>query len=511
MQRLSRLMRTLYALALVPLVTGCHFDKLFSGGNPDPPLSHGTPVGLVFNSGPGPAHAGQPLNPINVAVVDSTGTPVAGADSLITMALGSSPAGATLSGTDTAHAANGVATFRDLRIDQPGTGYTLMASGAGLGTKTSDPFEVMPPPPTTGSVTVTTATTGVSLDLNGYTVTVTPGTSQPIGVSDSVTFSGLAPGSHTVALSGVAANCSVSGGNSRSVTVSVGDTTRVAFAVSCTAPPPTTGDLTVTTTTGGTGSDPNGYTLSVDGATQPIAMNDTRTITGLVAGNHSVGLSDVASNCVVSGQNPRTVNVPAGSATQTNFAITCTAPANLPPTAAFTPSCNFLDCSFTSTSSDPDGVITSQQWNFGDNTTGSGASPSHHYALAGTYKVTLTVTDDRGASTAVSNDVVVTAPPVFNQPPVVTAGGDQNVLVGLLFTLSGASFSDPDHDGPWTVTINWGDGTSPTTFPMASEGTINGSHSYAGVAFTVYTLSVTVEDAHGNRSTASKTVRIALL
>jgi hypothetical protein len=93
----------------------------------------------------------------------------------------------------------------------------------------------------------------------------------------------------------------------------------------------------------------------------------------------------------------------------------------------------------------------------------------------------------------------------------VTAGPEQKVLVGLLFTLTGASFSDPDHDAPWTVTINWGDGTSPTTFPMASEGTINGSHSYAGVAFTVYTLSVTVEDAHGNRSTASKTVNIALL
>jgi len=413
-------MRTLYALALVPLVTGCHFDKLFSGGNPDPPLSHGTPVGLVFNSGPGPAHAGQPLNPINVAVVDSTGTPVAGADSLITMALGSSPAGATLSGTDTAHAANGVATFRDLRINQPGTGYTLMASGAGLGTKTSDPFEVMPSSPTTG-------------------------------------------------------------------------------------------DLTVTTTTGGTGSDPNGYTLSVDGATQPIAMNDTRTITGLVAGNHSVGLSDVASNCVVSGQNPRTVAVSAGNTAQTNFAVTCAPPANLPPTAAFTPSCTFLDCTFSSTSSDPDGVITSQQWNFGDNTTGSGASPSHHYTAANTYKVTLTVTDNGGATDVVSKDVVVTEPPVFNQPPVVTAGLDQNVLVGVLFSLSGASFSDPDHDGPWTVTINWGDGTSPTTFPMASEGTINGSHSYAGVALTVYTLSVTVEDAHGNRSTASKTVKIVLL
>jgi hypothetical protein len=77
--------------------------------------------------------------------------------------------------------------------------------------------------------------------------------------------------------------------------------------------------------------------------------------------------------------------------------------------------------------------------------------------------------------------------------------------------LDGASFSDPDHDGPWTVTIDWGDGTSPSTFPMAIEGTIGGSHSYGGIALTQYILTVTVVDAHGNRSSASKKVTIALL
>jgi hypothetical protein len=61
------------------------------------------------------------------------------------------------------------------------------------------------------------------------------------------------------------------------------------------------------------------------------------------------------------------------------------------------------------------------------------------------------------------------------------------------------------------VTIDWGDGTSPRTFPMASEGTISGSHSYAGLALTEYTLTVTVVDAHGNRSSASKKVTVALL
>src|SRR5437899_6815550 len=157
-------MKHIYASALVVLLAGCHFDKLFSGGKT--PLSHGTPVGLAFSpSRPAQARAGQPITPaIRVAVVDSAGAPVAGADSLVTIPLGAKPASATLSGTDTAHAVNGVATFADLRIDTPANGYTLTASGAGLAPDTSDAFNVMPPPPTTGSIKVTTATTGATPD-----------------------------------------------------------------------------------------------------------------------------------------------------------------------------------------------------------------------------------------------------------------------------------------------------------------------------------------------------------
>ena len=234
-------------------------------------------------------------------------------------------------------------------------------------------------------------------------------------------------------------------------------------------------------------------------------MNDSRTITGLLAGNHSVGLLDVASTCVVSDQNPRTINVPAGGASQTNFAITCTAPANQPPTANFTPNCNGLDCSFTSTSSDPDGTITSQQWNFGDGTTGSGASPSHHYNAANTYQVTLTVRDNGGLTDVLSKDVVVSQPPVFDQPPIVDAGSEESVLLALSYPLKGASFTDPDHDGPWTVSINWGDGSSPSTFPMGTEGSISRSHTYV---LGTFTIRVTVTDFHGNSAFAEKVLHV---
>jgi hypothetical protein len=90
--------------------------------------------------------------------------------------------------------------------------------------------------PTTGSLTATTSTSGSGLDPDGYTVTVDGGASQAIGINGSVTFDNLTAGSHSVEITGVAANCSVSGPNPRTVSVPAGGTANTAFSVTCTAP-----------------------------------------------------------------------------------------------------------------------------------------------------------------------------------------------------------------------------------------------------------------------------------
>ena len=188
-----------------------------------------------------------------------------------------------------------------------------------------------------------------------------------------------------------------------------------------------------------------------------------------------------------------------GSTSQT-VTVTATAP-NQPPSASFTVSCGGLTCGFTSTSGDPDGTITAYSWTFGDGTSATVQNPSHSYAATGSYTVTLTVTDNQGATVSTSQTVTVTLP---NRPPGVSAGPDETVLLGLLYTLS-ASFADPDNDGPWSYTIAWGDGSSSSS-SMSSQGTFTARHNYLLIGS--YTIRVTVTDSHGASGSDTKVLTV---
>ena len=85
--------------------------------------------------------------------------------------------------------------------------------------------------------------------------------------------------------------------------------------------------------------------------------------------------------------------------------------ANVAPTAVAAVTCSALSCAADSAgSTDPDGTIASYAWDWGDGTGSSGATAAHTYASGGTYDVTLTVTDDAGATAAATKAVTV-APP----------------------------------------------------------------------------------------------------
>lgn len=181
------------------------------------------------------------------------------------------------------------------------------------------------PAPPTGTLRITTATTGTDQDPDGYAYVVDGGASQPIGDNAVATVASVAAGTHGVALNGVASNCTVQGDNFRTVTVTAGATVPVTFTILCEVPPSLTGTLRITTTTTGTSLDPDGYDYRFDsGTSQPIGINDASTLTNVTPGTHSVRLSGLALNCAVQGANPASATISAGNTAQLAFSVTCT-------------------------------------------------------------------------------------------------------------------------------------------------------------------------------------------
>jgi hypothetical protein len=125
-------------------------------------VSPGDAAKLAFTTQPANTAAGAVMPRIEVSVEDQFGnvlTDMSGGK--ITLAIAHNPSGGHLSGTTERGVAGGVAGFSGLSIDTPGTGYTLSASGLGLPTRLSTPFNIK------GGTTVTIS---ASRHLVGYGV-----------------------------------------------------------------------------------------------------------------------------------------------------------------------------------------------------------------------------------------------------------------------------------------------------------------------------------------------------
>lgn len=70
-------------------------------------------------------------------------------------------------------------------------------------------------------------------------------------------------------------------------------------------------------------------------------------------------------------------------------------------------------------SSDTDGTIQSYAWDFGDAQSGTGRVVEHRYSATGTYPVTLTVTDDDGATDTAQTTLTVSSAPQAGRAEVV--------------------------------------------------------------------------------------------
>jgi PKD repeat protein len=169
-------------------------------------------------------------------------------------------------------------------------------------------------------------------------------------------------------------------------------------------------------------------------------------------------------------------------------------PPNQVPTAAFTWTCDDLECEFENQSSDGDGRIEDHDWTFGDGDDSDREDPDHRYEEGGTYQVTLTVTDNDQAENSVTHAVTVAAPPPPNQEPTAAF----TPTCGERTCSFDAGASDDDDGTIVSYSWNFGDGTSGTG--------VTTSHTYNEDGTFTVTLTVTDDDDDTDDASSSVTV-----
>ena len=150
---------------------------------------------------------------------------------------------------------------------------------------------------------------------------------------------------------------------------------------------------------------------------------------------------------------------------------------------------------------DPDGAVVTWSWTFGDGSSGLGSATTHIYAIAGTYTITLAVTDNSGSTGSTTYQVTIT-----DRPPVVSfTASPTNPASGQRVTLS-ITASDPDGSVA-TVRVDWGDGTVDSLSGTATSD----SHVYTLTGSTVrpYTITVTATDT-GSQTSSPVTSTVSI-
>jgi PKD repeat protein len=185
-------------------------------------------------------------------------------------------------------------------------------------------------------------------------------------------------------------------------------------------------------------------------------------------------------------------------------------PLNNPPTASFSYACAAAACTFISTATDPEGSpIATFAWTFGDGAEAVGNNPAHTYTVSAVteFTVTLTVTDNQGATAVASQTITVNPDPSVNIPPTASFSS-RCYGEGCIFTNSS---TDPTPGAIVTYAWTYGDGGTSSRntpcFPWTNLCGV-GRHVYSITGTTTFTVTLTVTDNQGAVAVATKTITV---
>jgi uncharacterized repeat protein (TIGR01451 family) len=474
----------------------------------------GTPDHLAFSVQPSNSIPGAVITPaVKVQILDVANN-LTTSNANVTIAIGTNPSGGTLSGTTTVAAVNGTATFGNLSINNPGSGYTLTANSTGLVGATSNAFSVLSP----ANVSGTKAASGTFNVGNTVTYTVVLSNSGPATQLDNPgnEFTDVLPAGLTLvsanATSGTAVatvgtntvtwNGSIPSGNSVTITIQAtiksgqegqtitnqgsiaydadGNGTNESSALTNQSSfkvnnPPTISAVGVTRAAGSPSA--NSTIANVNDAedaknTLAVTVNNSSsaTVTGVTVSNLSVNTSGVVSADVVAACGATTANFTlkvtdsgglSNTATLTVTVNANTAPTltyNSPQTVEFGGSLSVTPATGPSDNGSINSIVVQSQGTYTGTISvnnSTGVVSISNAAPAGTHTITIRATDNCGTTTDASFSLVVKPQPGLSINDVTLAEGNSGTT-NFTFTVTLSASSN------LTVTVNYAtaDGTA---------------------------------------------------
>ncbi len=285
-----------------------------------------------------------------------------------------------------------------------------------------------------------------------------------------------AAGTYTVSLTVTTAEGSDTETKANFIVVASGPGPTAGFTANRTGgPAPLQVQFTDQSSTGGSGILARSWTFG-DGGTS-TQQNPAHTY--VANGSYTVSLSV-------------TTAVSSNTETKPNYIVVGASP--VPPTAQFTGTPRDgpvpLTVDFTDHSSPGSASITTWAWTFGDGGTSAAPNPSHTYAAAGSYTVSLTVTTSAGSDVETQPSyITVHAAPVAPTAQFSGTPTSGSAPLSVQFTDQSVPGTSPITSRSW----NFGDGTAPS-------GAANPSHVYGAAGNYTVTLTVTTDDGQDSET-----------